>query len=291
LRQPTPIHAAQCFVAAGLQKFGCSISLWIDDLGRKEYSTETFINRLKSWYGKAGGDLESLKISKFSEILNSEKKHVEPAWQMLQKWLGTMAYYTDHILKVSKIWPVAENQILEDPEKVLGEFSKRRPCRLMTPSMVWTCLNVLSNDHSGVPFLTLGGYDEKSLWDAWRTCCELPKIQVGHLYIPKLTHKTSIGEITIHMSDKPLAWDGKEDIEKELKDGLSESGNTHIWSQFGSIIPWAISNCVLLPNFVTKNAGEFRINGNSIYELNQLTGTDPSLIIGEIIEAVRAWII
>ena len=121
LRHPTPIHAAQCFVAAGLQKLGCHISLWIDDLGRKEYSIEQFSDALKQWLTKVGGDGATLKVNKFSDIIydNGSEQYTDHAWDMLQKWLGNMSYYTDAILRISKIWPSSE-----DSKEIINEIKK-----------------------------------------------------------------------------------------------------------------------------------------------------------------------
>jgi hypothetical protein len=45
-------------------------------------------------------------------------------------------YFTDQILKISKIWPSTEESAKEDLA-YYKEFSNRRPRRLMTPSW-WT---------------------------------------------------------------------------------------------------------------------------------------------------------
>ncbi|EFK09402.1 conserved hypothetical protein, partial [delta proteobacterium NaphS2] len=96
LRPPGPIHAAQCFVAAGLQKLGCQISLWIDDLGRREYSNEQFVDSLKKWFNKVGGDGAALSINKFSDILENKEKrqYTDHMWEIL-----------DGHLKIPHLWP------------------------------------------------------------------------------------------------------------------------------------------------------------------------------------------
>jgi predicted MPP superfamily phosphohydrolase len=290
LRQPTPIHATQCFVAAGLQKFGCIISLWIDDLGKKDYSEDLFIRQLEEWFIKTGGDKSKLTTRRFSEILNTDNKHIEPAWKMMQKWLGTMVYFTDQILKISKIWPSTESPENEDAEKVIQEFSKRRPARLMTPSMVWTCLSVLHQDDETRPLITLGGYDEQELWDAWRRCCNFPFMKVGHLYVSKITYKTNEVEHTLHMSDKPFVWESKEDIEIAFRSALRENDTINTWSQNRTMIPWTINNCVLLPNSITSNSKTFVINGKQINHLVDLMEYKPSEIFSDLINAVHSWL-
>jgi predicted MPP superfamily phosphohydrolase len=291
LRQPTPIHASQCFVAAGLQKLGCRISLWTDDLGNAEYSYDVFSQKLKDWYSRAGGDESQIDRRRFKEILDNNQQHLEPAWGMLQKWLGSMQYYTDRILKISKIWPSAEDPSKDDPENIVKEIAKRRPRRLLTPSMVWTCLQVLYNEEPTIPIITLGGYDEQELWDAWRACCGFPDMQVGHLYISKLTHKRNDIELAIHMQVNQLAWTSREDIVEEFRTSLAEIDSPETWSNVRSMIPWIINNCVLLPNFVTGSSQMLTVKARSISNLDDLKLYAPSDIFDELVEAVNSWLL
>ncbi len=225
-------------VAAGLQKVGCDISLWIDDLGNEDYTIDSFIPYLKQWFNKAGGKEELIDVRQFKEIHSSDNEHVDSAWEMLQNWLANDAYKTDDILKISKILPQKKEY---SSDFVIGELKKHRPRRVMTPAMVWTCMLVLNQEKSSKPIITLGGYDEQTLWEAWRTCCGPQKMKVGHIYLSRLTQTTKQGEQTVHMSKKSMEWASKEDIENEFnmnKDGLN-------WTNLSSIIPWTINNCAL----------------------------------------------
>lgn len=278
LRKPTPIHAAQCFVAAGLQKMGCKITLWIDDLGRTDYPSDKFISSIKTWYKKVGGDDSELVIRQFGEIINGDNKHIEPAWGMLQKWLGNSIFMTDHILKISKLWPTTEDPAKEDPTMILEEIKSHRARRLMTPSMVWTCLSVLHQESETLPIITLGGYDEQGLWDAWRRCCSIPEMPVGHLYISKLIK----GEQVVRMSDEELAWDSKEDIERTFTKTTS--------SDDSNMIEWTVNNCVLLPNYVSQRSTILNINGKQINTLNDIRKFKPNDIMHDAAEEVNSWL-
>lgn len=284
LREPSPIHAAQCYAAAGLQKMGCTIALWIDNLGNKEYNEDNFLNQFKKWFGKVGGDPTTLQVRKFTEILSDEPKHVEPAWEMLQKWLANSIYLTDHVLKVAKIWP-SEGPNVKDPQNVINEIKKRRPRRLLNPSMVWTCLMVLHHEAKERPIVTLGGYDEKDLWEAWRACCEATELDVSHLYISKLTRS----EQTLHMSSNKFVWSSKEDIEAALTNTLPEFYPDE-WSNAHSMIPWTMNNCALLPSYVANNGYPMSIKDKCISELRDLKPLSPADIIVEITEASGSWL-
>jgi predicted MPP superfamily phosphohydrolase len=289
LRHPTPIHASQCFVAAGLQKLGCHVSLWTDDLGTTDYSYDVYIGRMKDWYARAGGDESQIQRRRFSEIIN-DNQHVEPAWQMLQKWLGTMAYFTDRILKISKIWPSIEESAKGDSEAFTHEFSRCRPRRLMTASMVWTCMLVLHKESPSLPIITLGGYDEQELWDAWRTCCGLPNMQVGHLYLSKLTKRKNDTEHAFRMKDDPLAWTSKEDILDYFLKSLTEIDSPQTWSNARAMIPWTINNCVLLPSFIKDKPDSINIGGQVIHKFEDLKHFTPSVVLDDLVGATNKWL-
>jgi hypothetical protein len=201
-----------------------------------------------------------------------------------------MAFFTDQILKVSKIWPSTEESSREEPELIIKEFSKCRPRRLMTPSMVWTCLLIMHKETPLLPIITLGGYDEKELWDAWRTCCGLPDMQVGHLYASKLTKRKNDVEQAIRMKVDPLAWTCKEDIEDEFRRSLLEVDSPQTWSNVRSMIPWTINNCALLPSFVENQPALINIDGHPICKLDDLKHFTPSAIIDDLVGAVNKWL-
>ncbi|MDH4100532.1 MAG: metallophosphoesterase [Nitrospirota bacterium] len=291
LRHPTPIHAVQCFVAAGLQKLGCHIYLWIDDLGTQEYQCHVFIEKLLEWYKKAGGNESHITVKQFNDILEGAGRNIEPAWQMLQKWLGNSFYMTDQILRISKILPTADDYTHDMPQNVLDEIKKRRPRRLMTPSMVWTCLSVLHQEQKEgtQQIITLSGYDERELWDAWQKCCSPPSMKVGHLYVSKLMRRTSQGETTLHMADNHLNWTSKEDIESNFEKAYCDDDG-HIWDNPRNMIAWAVNNCVLLPNYIAQNHDDFQINGLSIRKLDDLKTYRPIDIREELVSAVNRWL-
>jgi hypothetical protein len=69
-------------------------------------------------------------------------------------------------------------------------------------------------------------------------------MQVGHLYVSKLTQRKNDVEHAIHMQVNPLAWTSKEDIEDEFRKSLAEIDSPQTWSNVRSMIPWTINNCV-----------------------------------------------
>jgi hypothetical protein len=289
-REPAPIHAAQAFIAGGLSKLGCNVSLWIDNLGNSTYTRSSFEGKLKQWYERAGGIANNLTCRTFKEILD-DKKHAIAAWDVLQGWLGNTAYYTDAVLKISKIWTTTDPSEKSDPSRLIQDLSNKRPRRLMNPSMVWTCLSVLHQENEKRPIITLGGHDERNLWDAWRTCCDFEGMQVCHLYVPKLTNRTNDGEIAIHMKETPLAWKSREDIEMALRGAIAQNDSPQVWDKHQSMIPWVINNCVLVPSYITNGTKQLIVGECPINSLGDLDGMKPSEIIGNLVGAASQWLL
>ena len=88
-------------------------------------------------------------------------------------------------------------------------------------------MSVLHEQEDTKPIMTLGGFDEKELWAAWRTCCDIPSLYVGHIYVSKLTSRDS--DQAIHLAEKPLHWQSREDIENELHRALLDVKTGTIW--------------------------------------------------------------
>lgn len=278
LRRPTPIHAAQAFAAAGLQRQGCEICLWLDDLGTTKVQPHEFLDKINDWFARAGGDPATLKSSTFSAV-----KGDEIAWKMVQQWLTNPTYMTPRVLQISKIVKSLE------AEDLLAGINKYRPRRLMTPAMVWACLVKMHHENNQAPIITLGGYDECGLWSAWWDCSGIQTAKVGNLFGPELRDITAPSH-SIHMKEIELCWTSKKDIEKILRESLVGL-NENVWRDDGHIIPWCINNCVLLPSRVKTGIPSIVINGNVYHSLDEVKLLSPKDIIDDIVKEVYKWLL
>jgi len=283
LRQPTPIHASQCFTAAGLQRYGCEICLCIDNLGNTTYAIHDFETKLKDWFTRAGGDANLLVVHNFKEIL--DRKH-NYAWDMVGRWLGNRHYMTDKVLYISKI-----AKSLDFDEETIQGIRKFRPRRLLTPAMVWACLLDLHMQDQSIPIVTLGGYDERDLWKAWQDCNqEITTAKIGHLYVPALKQYENSSTSAIYMKERPLDWTSKRDIEDDLsKDIISSESN--IWLKHERMIPWCVNNCVLLPSIIKEGNPEISIKNIKYSSLAELREVNPSECLTDIVGEVYKWLL
>jgi hypothetical protein len=181
LRRPTPIRAVQCFTAAALQLRGAEIHLFIDDLGTPDFPIDALRETLLKWIELVGGRREQAQSRSFSKVLSAERPagpDTADPWPPIRKWLGDTYDYMEKILTIAKLVPRGDSTF------TLQDLNGRRPRRLLTPALVWSCLLFLHGMSPTRPLLTLGGYDERQLWQAWRESSTSETARVGHLYAP-----------------------------------------------------------------------------------------------------------
>jgi hypothetical protein len=205
LREPTAIHAVQAFAAGGLMRKGARVILCIDDLGTPDLPTEVLEKALAKYISKVGGDWQAVQIRYFTTLVTHES--FAEASQLMRQWLADLNYKLTQVFEIAKIL---------GPNKVEIDNTKK-PRRLFTPPLVWFCFIQMIKEFGAN--VTLGGYDERGLWEAWRRVTR-KQYKVGHLYIPELREPGR----TTHMADTRLRlrWDGLQDIERALRDVIQD---------------------------------------------------------------------
>jgi predicted MPP superfamily phosphohydrolase len=287
LRPTTPIHAVQSFVAAALQKKGARIVLFLDDLGNTGSSPDAFKGSAKRWFKGVGAEFDNVDVRLFSETLTPGR--TEETWGMVRNWLAGNDYKLNTVLEVSKLTSGGE-------ETKLDQLLQRRPRRLLTPPLVWACLRYLMGEFAAASVITLGGYDERVLWKAWReTVLHVGGAKVGHLYAPVLQKPLAgpVGE-AVHMATTNLAWDSREDIEKALEDDRLASPDTQNWLARGRMAEWCLKGAILLPLFVRGDEAQWMVADKNISPVSDpatLREIDPQTLMREISKAVASWML
>ncbi|MBI1894164.1 MAG: metallophosphoesterase [Candidatus Rokubacteria bacterium] len=242
LRKPTLIHAAQAFVAAAFQQRGVRIILCLDDLGNVESDAEpTFIGRMAKHFGLVGGTWGEVEVCRASRVLTDDK--LQAMWLILSRWL-TRESQLEHVLAVSKLLGTDD----ADPVSALRKALERKPRKLMAPVVVWSCLEAKRVDMSGKGgWFTIGGYDERMLWAAWREAFGAGD-GLGHVYVPELKRLTSRGTGTLVMGEDSMYWASRDDILTSLKaDENPPSNRSHVTG-------WLIEQCLLLPKILRRES-------------------------------------
>lgn len=273
LRSPGPIHAVQCFAAVALQAFGADVYLCLDDLGEHDLNLPAhFTKTVARWHKRVRPDLSSFAECSFQSVIGRSDHE---AWPIVQKWLGFTKDSLAEVLRVAKLLP-RDAQALS-----IDDFNQRTPRRLLTPAMVWTCLAQLIAVDTNRPVITLSGFDERPLWDAWRRCIGAGSARVGHLYIPELEEPgQNDSDRPLHMARTPLNWESERDILRSLKHDLAQPN----WNSAHRIISWCLAGCVSLPAFVNKSCETtYRVT------IPEMTAIDP--VIDHLARSIGSWIL
>lgn len=275
LRHPTPIHAVQCFAAAALALNGAKVVLFLDDLGHKEHSTEAFVHTMRRWFRRVASAAPLFEVRTFSAVVQRDDDATP--WEFVRKWLGeNSTNYLFEVLHISKILKPHEDE--RAPLRVLN---LKRPRRLLTPPVTWACLATVRSDFENWDILTLGGYDERFLWKAWRSTVADGQGPVGHLYIPNLDDLgATAADQPLHMAETLLAWGSVEDVETALKKDVEDGPTT--WTRPSRIIPWSLSGLVALPEFVSGGC-------QTVRKPTIADTSEPQQLISGVSSAIGRW--
>ena len=244
LRKATPIHAVQCFAAAGLQKLGAKIVLFIDDLGNTETTRGSFTNSIKRWINGVDGIFSNVEMKFCSEIINTDAIDV---WSLLQKWFSNPNVRMTEVLLDSKIITDMELSL-----SISDRLASKKPRRLMSPAIVWAGLASVHKENKSSQYITLGGYDEQRIWRTGiEKIDEFSDIRIDNLFIPTLYKPESTSDEMLRMGDdteRIIQWSSLSDIKNALRNKYKSSSNKYNISN--QMIPWSLSGCYLLPSFL-----------------------------------------
>ena len=265
----------------GLQFCGCQIQLWIDDLGNTDCDEALLTRNINKWFSRTGGDFSDIIQRSFKDVVLSEDKTV--AWQMVKKWLSTRRYKAKEVLEISKIVPEGG-----DSDGVMQGISCRRPRRLMTPAMVWACLLEMHSADENRPIITLGGFDECRLWEAWHKCVEQKDVRLGHLFVPKLQRQSDT--FSMAKAGEEFHWTSRQDIQNAFAESLNGNDTIVADGEQHQMVPWCLNNCVALPRFV---AGEptLSIGDTALAKTEHCVVCAARETLDECVEAVVEWLL
>jgi hypothetical protein len=268
LRRPNLIHAAQAFAAAVLQRQGVKIVLVIDDLGTQDYQRQPCVDRLTTWFSRAGGNPDVLVTVALQQMQEEGTFPSELKWQSVERWLGTTTWKFDQILRVCKLTGSDARLI------TIQELLEKRPRRLLTPPIVWAALATLVNRLRPEKIITLSGFDERPMWDAWRSWAPIEgRVLTGHLYLPDLRREMSNRESEpIHMANEPLAWNSRRDIRSALRNSRAAAGEAVF--EPNSLQAWALQLCVRMPGELGETDIFVEVDGQRVETLHDAAALD-----------------
>jgi hypothetical protein len=195
LHQPNLVHAVFALAAAAATRAGLSVRLLLDDTGLPAWQRtslrDDLIGRIQSWFSFAAGDQAKLTIGLYSGILTDELL-AERGWLTVCRYLAGDVEILQILLAAKVVSPTLYRT--ESEESVLAILRQSQAIHadmLLTALRNWIVfeyeiedrLRTVSSDVLS-PILTLGGEDERNLWELWDSCCpDNLTSAVKHIYL------------------------------------------------------------------------------------------------------------
>lgn len=294
VREPNLVHGVFALAAAAATRAGLSVHLLLDDVdvsdrGRRlEYLCREFEDRVRGWVAFASGDDSRLSTGLFSAVLTDE-------YLARRGWSAINDYLNRHInvlqvLRASKVIspPLYETNAEESVLELLRNADSHRANRLVTPLQNWLVFEAEIARLLAAPsvggsgsIVTLGGEDERILWDAWHQgCSDDLAARVQHIYLkpmPMPPYRPPWEEPALYArTDRPL-------LTSYLRQRAS-SGNS-------DLIEWLLRSAIRLP--AALNPGFCDGLDPALGDLDALLRASPSELAaaaGPVAKAVVEWL-
>jgi hypothetical protein len=194
VRKAHLVHGAYALAAAAATRAGLPVHLLLDDTELEErdrHQCGDLESWVRYWVAFASGEDAKLTVDLYSSILTDEYL-VTRAWPALSRYLNKHSSVLRFLLASKVVSPLhysadADQSVLElqrDREHIRAD-------RLLTPLRNWmvseaeiTRLVGLQPGGGDGTIITLGGDDERDLWEIWhRGCSENLSARVHHMYL------------------------------------------------------------------------------------------------------------
>jgi len=195
LREPNLIHGVFALAAAALTRADISVCLLLDDdlasNRRRQDIRGELEARIRAWFDFAAGNLSLLTIRLYSDILTQQELQ-RRGWSAVIDYLNAKTTVVEFLRSSKIVSPLqfstsADQSVLE----LLRQEESLRAVRLIEPIRNWIVfedeiarLSRGRKDAGPGSIVTLGGEDERTLWDIWhRGCPEELSANVQHIFL------------------------------------------------------------------------------------------------------------
>jgi transcriptional regulator with XRE-family HTH domain len=196
VREPNVVHGVFSLAAAAATQAGLPVHLVLDDVDltdrrRRLDMCREFETRVRGWVAFAAGDDTKLSISLFSEVL-TEDYLARRGWAAVNDYLNTQSNVLEILLASKAISPFEYSTNQEGSVlALLRNGDSLHADRLVTPLQNWLVFEaeiarMLRSSPAGgsESIITLGGGDERVLWDVWhRGCAADLASRVQHMFL------------------------------------------------------------------------------------------------------------
>jgi transcriptional regulator with XRE-family HTH domain len=193
--EPNVVHGVFSLAAAAATRAGLPVHLVLDDVDLTERERpdkcREFETRVRGWVAFASGDDAKLSTSRFTEVL-TEDYLARRGWSAVNDYLRTRSDVLEILLASKVISPLEYSTHREESVlALLRDGDSLRADRLMTPLQNWLVFEAeIARMLGPSPIggsdsvITLGGGDERVLWDIWqRGCADDLAMRVQHMFL------------------------------------------------------------------------------------------------------------
>ena len=251
--RPSVINMVQSLAAAALSARGAEIVVCLDDFNvdDRDNSAERFAHDVRRWFslvpGRRWPDIVSLQellerdelFGESDDAGDGTRSMLRPTrpWDVAREALGERNPSVLHLLKAAKVIPdIPADQLADNAETIVRALESSNARLLMTPFTLWAHLNRLLLKTPTAAVMTLGGREEKNLWQMWRLVFDHGVDQLYNPTINSLTNRSLM-----------VTWTSHDDLRRYLAESLGDDD----WARSGTYVRWLVQNAFLLPTYLT----------------------------------------
>jgi transposase len=256
-REANLVHGVFALAAAAATRAGLPVYLLLDDLSsgdrRSHDLCDELESRIRTWVAFASGNDARLSTGLYSEVL-TESYLTERGWSAVTGYLNPRIGVLDFLVASKVISPLQYTINAEESvQDLLRNAESLGAERLLTPLRNWLVFErqiawmlAQSPGDTADSVITLGGEDERKLWDAFhRGCSDDLSSRVRHIYLRPLP-----------MPSYRSPWQ-----ERALSAGTDRSTlSTYLANRTpderADLLEWLLKTAIRLPASLTPGFGE-----------------------------------
>jgi transcriptional regulator with XRE-family HTH domain len=292
-REANLVHGVFTLAAAAATRAGLPVYLLLDDLSstdrRNHDLCDDLESRIRTWIAFASGDDARLSTGLYSEVL-TESYLTERGWSAVTGYLNPRIGVLDFLVASKVISPLQYTINAEESVQALLRNAESLGAeRLLTPLRNWLVFEkqiawILAQSPGGTAdsVITLGGEDERTLWDAFhRGCSDDLSSRVRHIYLRP-----------IPMPSYRSPWQERALSARTDRSTLSTYLANRTPDERADLLEWLLKTAIRLPASLNPGFGEGLDSAlqNVDALLRGSVGDLPSATVSAIAKSVVEWL-
>jgi transcriptional regulator with XRE-family HTH domain len=293
VREPNLVHGVFSLAVAAATRAGLAVHLLLDDFDMTDRRNHDLCDELESqirtWVAFASGDDAKLSTKLYSEVL-TEAYLAERGWAAINDYLNPRIGVLDFLV-ASKV--ISPQQYTTNPEESVQALLRNARSlgaeRLLTPLRNWLVFErqiawILDHSPGGVAdsVITLGGGDERALWEAWhRGCSDDLSARVRNIYLRPMP-----------MPSYRAPWQERAIAVGTDRSTLTTYVSNRTSSDQADLLEWMLRTAVRLPAMLNPgfDEGLDPVLQDVTALLRTPTSELPAATVGTIAKAVVEWL-